>query len=93
MLEQVEAWAPPTEAHVDFKKFMLGQLFDSIESDCRHFSAWVPEVSAEWRRKKISQLEVRIQRSREALEEARERNAGRRAWVGALLKSLKEELT
>jgi hypothetical protein len=34
MLEDAEAWVPPTPEHENFKKFMIEQLRDSIKHDC-----------------------------------------------------------
>lgn len=35
MLVEVEKWEPPTSNHVDFKNFMIDQLKNSIEFDCK----------------------------------------------------------
>lgn len=37
MLEKVCKWIPPTEEHKGIKTFMLQQLNDSIQSDCKPF--------------------------------------------------------
>lgn len=34
MLEEVKAWTPPTDEHLNLKKFMIEQLESSIEADC-----------------------------------------------------------
>jgi hypothetical protein len=34
MLDEVNGWDPPTAAHVEMKKFMRGQLINSIQFDC-----------------------------------------------------------
>lgn len=35
MLNEVKAWVPPSDEHVNFKKFMIEQLESSIQADCR----------------------------------------------------------
>lgn len=37
MLEEVEAWEPPSDKHIEFKNFMNEQLENSIEFDCHEF--------------------------------------------------------
>lgn len=88
MIEKVEAWEPPTEDHVEFKKFMLDQLRGSVEFDCRSFSMPAPEVSLAWRDEEIERELRNVQRYEEEIEKEAERNAGRVAWVTALLDSL-----
>jgi len=35
MLTQVKNWSPPTESHTPLKNFMISQIEDSIEFDCK----------------------------------------------------------
>lgn len=35
MLQKVHKWEPPTEEHRGIKNFMLQQLNDSIDADCK----------------------------------------------------------
>lgn len=88
MIAQVEAWEPPTDEHRNFKDFMLKQLRESVDFDCRPFAMPVPPVSLGWRDDQIVGQRRRIERAREALREADERNVARRQWVEALLGSL-----
>lgn len=88
MLERVEAWEPPTEDHVSFKEFMLSQLRESIEFDCRPLSMPVPVVSLAWRDEQIERATKDITYHEDQIQKERERNAGRVAWVTALLDSL-----
>lgn len=88
MLAQVEAWEPPTSEHMSFKEFMVEQLRQSIEFDCRPFAMPVPDVSLGWRDAEIEQTRGRITRCEEEIEKERNRNESRRAWVQALLDSL-----
>ena len=88
MIEKVEAWEPPTEDHVEFKKFMLDQLRESVKFDCREFSMPAPEVSLAWRDEEIERELRNVQRYEEEIEKESERNAARIGWVEALLDSL-----
>lgn len=88
MLLKVEAWEPPTAEHVTFKEYMLAQLRESINFDCRPFSLPIPEVSADWRDREIDRQRERIERAEKEMVAERERNAARQEWVEALLASL-----
>ena len=35
MLESVDNWTPPSDDHLDYKEFMIRQLTDSLEWDCK----------------------------------------------------------
>lgn len=43
MLDQVNAWEPPTKDHVAFKTFMIEQVEGSIEFDCNE-RIWRPAI-------------------------------------------------
>jgi hypothetical protein len=90
MIEKVEAWEPPTSDHVNFKEFMLKQLRDSIDFDCREWDDRPELVSLDWRDRKIKRLERGITMAREEIVKQQERNAGRKHWVEALVESLEE---
>lgn len=88
MIAKVEAWTPPTEEHTGFKDFMLAQLRESIEFDCRAFAMTPPEVSVAWRDEQTAAELRNIERCEEEIEKEAERNAGRVGWVTSLLDSL-----
>lgn len=92
MITKVEAWQPPTEDHVEFKEFMLKQLRDSIPHDCGYWEMDVPPASLAWRDRQIEELQRSIESIEKRIEEQRERNIARRAWVEALLESLGERV-
>lgn len=91
MLRQVGQWTPPTEEHVELKKFMLDQLQTSIDFDCNYaLKQAVPEhVSPElYRQQRIekAQRDIAYHEKEQAGEAERARN--RTAWVRALRSSL-----
>lgn len=64
MLEQVEQWVPPTEAHIELKNFMISQLKDSIQAD----------GLTDYYEKKLAELTL------ETVEEAKERIVSNAQW-------------
>lgn len=90
MIAKVEGWEPPTPDHVAFKEWMLSQLRESVDFDCTPYGFTVPEVSLAWRDDQINRTLKQIQDAKKRIEEARERNENRKAWVEALLDSLEE---
>lgn len=93
VLEKAKAWEPPTEDHVEFKKFMIDQLEDSIRFDGAgvkrepmerpSFDDWVRDS------KKSSERMVSIYAKYmfDAVENAIKSNA----WVEVLFDSLVED--
>lgn len=89
MLSQVEAWEPPTEEHVKFKEFVVGQLRESIDFDTRPYSQEIePLTDADWQAQRIERIGREMDRNKEELDKAAERNRERAAWVRALRESL-----
>lgn len=43
VLEKAKAWIPPTSDHVGIKEFMVKQIEDSINFDCKHYKDKKPE--------------------------------------------------
>lgn len=92
MLDKVLAWEPPTEQHVEMKKFMVDQLESSIGFDCSPI-AWPEPVKSspqEWLAAARASAEHDVEYHTKHLAEDRERAAGRTAWVAALRQSLSE---
>jgi hypothetical protein len=92
MLEQVEAWTPPTPEHVGVKKFMIDQLKISISFDCgigRDRNTVMQLDGAAWLAKKIAACEACV--ARHELEHAKEleRTESCNKWLSDLRESLK----
>lgn len=86
MLNKVRAWQPPSPDHIEFKKFMIGQIEGSIKQDCSLLAYYrsqpIPLLTAqEWLKKEQDQalrdLEYHIR-------------ASSRTWVQQLRKSLED---
>lgn len=91
MLRAVRAWKPPTKEHVGLKEFMEKQIAESIDFDCRDWDYPLPPEPTDalaWRAEKIAKEYEQIAYHVREIEKERERNAGRVAWVTALIESL-----
>ena len=90
MLAKVEAWGTEAEG---IRDFMLSQLRQSIEFDCRDYEPEpVPVLSAsEWRAARMAKLteDIRYYEAQRAAEIAR--TAERNRWLSALRDSLAED--
>lgn len=92
MLASVLAWRPPTTDHEGFKKFMLDQIWDSINFDCGtdYYERMTPRLlsPAEWLAKAKTEAMKEIGYNAEEHEKEVERTEKRNAWVKALRESL-----
>lgn len=92
MLEQVEAWTPPTTDHDGLKDFMRSQLEESIRFDCSPLGAWFdpePEVDAEeYRLRQVVQAAKELASAATAWDEEVQRTGDRNRWVKQLRESL-----
>lgn len=97
MLAKVQKWTPPSEEHINIKKFMIEQIEQSIKWDC--------STDYYYTQKNVKQLtgEAYIQKEREvALDKLEyhqkkytkdvEMTNQRNRWVKLLKESLKEEV-
>jgi len=88
MLDDVNAWVPPTPDHQGLKDFMVEQLTSSIKFDC-HFPADPPLIlPTEWHAREVAQAERSVAYDRERIAAKAERNQHNRQWVRALRSSL-----
>lgn len=96
MLEQVEQWEPPTEKHVELKKFMIDQLNESIRFDTS--TSFYEEVLAELSLETVEEARANrlkiygdnFNRRKAKLEEQKAIMKERSEWVSELRKSLKK---
>lgn len=90
MLEQVKAWEPPSPQHVNFKKFMVEQLTESIRfADVSGYAPGPVESPAKWHAKALSEAERGYQFAVKRASEEVDRVAERREWIRQLQESLK----
>lgn len=91
MLEQVNAWKPPTPDHEGLKKFMKKQIEESIEFDCclEDLDKPTPKYTAEeWKAKRLKGLQWSIDyHTKEHVNEVK-RTEERNGWIKALRDSL-----
>lgn len=92
MLEQVQAWAPPTPDHDGFKRFMTEQLTESIRFDCNedYYQERKPKLKTgeQWRAEQIAAALRDVDyHTREHAEEVA-RTESRNQWIAALRGSL-----
>lgn len=88
MLDQVLAWEPPTDDHVNLKTFMVEQLQESIRFDCTPLPEPTREDPATYKARQVKRHTESI--AYHAREHAAEiaRAEGRTQWVSALRQSL-----
>ena len=88
MLSKVEAWEPPSEDHVELKKFMIDQLESSIKVDVYKENPPVMVDVDEYitRRKNglVKEIKYHTEKLQEEIESAKERSV----WIKKLKKSL-----
>lgn len=90
MLNQVRAWEPPTQDHVELKRFMIEQIATSIDHDCNESYCTPPtkQTGQEWHQEQQKEATRRLERA--AGEHAKEvaRAVSRTSWVAKLRASL-----
>lgn len=94
MLKQVKDWTPPTLEHKPLKDFMIRQLEDSIECDCKPYAqaAYFP-TKEEYVKNELSadSLEREVKYYQEQWDEEVRRCEEANKWIDDLLSSLELE--
>ena len=91
VLDEVEAWEPPTADHQGLKDFMIQQITDSIEWDCNtsYYDTPIGRLTGrEWQAAQKEQLTRDIEYHKKAYAEEVERTKNRNAWKRQLAESL-----
>jgi translation initiation factor 2B subunit (eIF-2B alpha/beta/delta family) len=95
MLSDVSAWQPPTADHEGLKKFMVDQINQSIDFDCKPYNFYESDVNAleavthkQWHKNELEKLQKELSRIAKSREEDLQRIAGRNKWKEQLCKSL-----
>lgn len=94
MLNQVDAWQPPSPDHVGLKDFMSKQIADSIDFDCNtgYHKKELKKLSlmsgSEWRQSAIDKALLDISYHSKAQQEENERAASRTKWIRQLRDSI-----
>lgn len=93
MLDQVEAWTPPTPDHEELKTFMAKQLRASMPAADRerYWPRPEPKTGAEWLSEQLASTSWSLSYNAEKRQAAIDRAAERNAWVQALRDSLREQ--
>ena len=97
MLEAVEEWTPPSDDHIELKKFMKSQIEDSIKFDCTvdfytgSLKKLTRKTGEQWLKQKLNSLEENIVAYSRYASEELERTNNRNRWVRQLRESLKTE--
>lgn len=92
VLKEVKEWIPPTEDHIELKKYAINQLNESIKFDCSTDYMKMPEKSnaQEWLYTMIEGANKDIAYHQKEWEAEVERTNGRNKWVNELKNSLKD---
>jgi hypothetical protein len=90
MLEQVQAYIPPTEEHEGFKKFMIDQLKTSIDHDCdtSYCSDPVRITDEQWAARELSRLRRNIDYHSKHYQEDVQRANTRTLWMQQFRESI-----
>lgn len=90
VLYQVKEWKAPTPDHEGLKKFMREQIEQSIEFDCggSHDKRPTRPTDEEWKAKRLSDVEWRINYHTAEQRKEEERCADRTEWLQQLAKSV-----
>jgi hypothetical protein len=89
MFEKVKAWEPPTDKHIEMKRFMISQLEDSLRFDV--FEMKPPKVeinSQEYRDDRIKDLRRDIERIEAQIAKMKDNKNLGLEWVEQLLGSI-----
>ena len=90
MLEKIKKWQPPTSEHVNLRDFMIRQVQESIDSDCKEY---IPRIGSreEWLdvNAHINLLKRNIDMAKERYEDALSCMEERNKWLSDLRESLK----
>lgn len=88
MLQQVEAWQPPTPEHEGMKKFMREQIEDSMRFDCIDGPEPEPVLSDDWCSKRLTEAARKVAYYTNEHAKEVKRCQERTAWIQALMGSL-----
>lgn len=91
MLEQVQAWEPPTSEHQGLQDFMVQQLQESIRFDCQIHDGPTRLTAREWHDREVESAKWSLDYAEREAEAERTRAAERTAWVRSLRGSLEAE--
>lgn len=89
MLEQVRAWEPPSTDHDGLKGFMIDQLRESIEFDCRPYEEPLPPLDGGvWRSEQLENAYRSLGYHHKEHGKELERVEQRNRWVRQLRESV-----
>jgi len=88
MLKQVKLFEPPTEEHIQYKKFMESQIVESIDWDCTLSKIDEQESFEDWLNTKLNGFERDVEYYTEKNEEENSNNNGRNSWNEKLFEAL-----
>ncbi len=90
MLNEVEAWVPPTSDHEELKSFMRNQIQESIDHDCSTTYTEPPKkvMPGDWHAQKIDTITRSIEYHKKHHTDDVSRAATRTEWVRQLRNSL-----
>lgn len=92
MLNMVYTWMPPSEDHVKMKEFMIEQITQSIDWDCKIHMDWMPKLMSpsEWHAHVIDRAIWDVNYYEEQLEKELQSKNDSNLWLSQLRDSLKD---
>lgn len=90
MRAKAEAWTPPSEAHEEFRRFMVKQIDSSIDGDCceKYMERPVLKNGSTWRAEKFKSIDRDIQYHHDENAKEIARTETRNVWLLALRASV-----
>lgn len=91
MLQQVQAWEPPSSDHIELKSFMFKQLTESIDFDCNLFGTDTHPIlltGSEWRDAQMEKANWSINYHTDERAKEIDRVKSRNKWIKDLRESL-----
>jgi hypothetical protein len=88
MLNKVLAWEPPSKSHHDFKRFMVDQIRDSIDFDCRSYNPTDFPNFETWPESSLARVHAEITHQIKKIKEEIDRVNDRNEWKRQLLASV-----
>lgn len=98
MLEKVDAWIPPSFEHEELKQFMINQIQQSIDFDCKNsynyqnLNKAQNSTPMEYYQRMIDSIAWNIKHHSEESLKDTERTLGRNKWITDLYESLGVEI-
>lgn len=88
-LNAIIRWEPPTPDHNEYKNFMIDQITESIDFDCKSYSVYTIDISfEEWYDNKLDSLTRNVDYYGQEFDKHQKKILGARKWIKTLMESI-----